>query len=103
MDIEPCPFCGGVNVHVVDYKEYVRDVVVSDCEDAYYDYEDCFSDAADDDGGYIVICKSRRGDIKNICWTKSGWYPTIEAAVSAWNSRPVGNRTAVVYKRKKGE
>ena len=101
-ELEPCPFCGGTSVVIEEYRDHIRDIVVDHCEDAYYDYENCFNESAD--GGYVVRCTSSItiGGVRRGCATTSGWCATRSEAVERWNTRAeITKRTSVVYKRKK--
>lgn len=101
--LDACPLCGGENVYIMHYQDYVKDFVTDYCEDAYYDYESCFLEESD--SGYIVVCRSRfeYNGQNRMCALASGWCATRKEAIERWNDFRGNEKTAVVFKRKKRE
>lgn len=77
-----CPFCG---------KDVAEVSSVRDCEEcANFESEMCpeFEKRNEVDTaicGKFIVCNFNRGG----CGASSGWYPTVEEAVVAWNKRAV--------------
>ena len=67
-ELKPCPFCGGENIEISTCKE------LEDCAN----FEECQSI-----GFYSIVCNINKGG----CGASSGYYPTVEEAIEAWNRR----------------
>ena len=78
INLIPCPFCG---------KSVAETTSVLDCElcanfedeEMCPNYESCGSDGC----GHLVVCNVHKGG----CGASTGWYKTIEEAITAWNRR----------------
>ena len=75
VELKPCPFCGGENIEFCTCKE------LEDCAN----YEKCQSISFGDLQFmfYIIVCNKNKGG----CGASSGYYPTKEKAIEAWNRR----------------
>lgn len=73
-----CPFCG---------KDVAEISSVRDCEECA-NFEDEMCPEFEKNGscsGKFIVCNFNKGG----CGASSGWYPTVEEAVIAWNKRAV--------------
>ena len=62
VELKPCPFCGGQNIEVLKEKQ--------DLDDLSFPF-------------YAFVCNCNKGG----CGASSGYYPTLEKAIEAWNRR----------------
>lgn len=62
IEFKPCPFCGGQNIEVLKEKQ--------DLDDLSFPF-------------YAIVCNWNKGG----CGASSGYYPTVEEAIEAWNRR----------------
>jgi hypothetical protein len=97
IKLEPCPFCGNEDLLFYEYSDVLRDLIDDVNEDIYYDYADSIEENFD---GYVIKCRSIRNGIS--CYAQSGWGATMAQAADKWNNRISQEKTAVVFKRKKG-
>ena len=62
-ELKPCPFCGGQNIiGILKESQSLDDLSVP---------------------FYALICSFNNGG----CGASSGYYPTVEGAIDAWNRR----------------
>lgn len=80
-DIEkllPCPFYGAEATEITDVHD------LEECGN--FEYEDCPCELYEDSGNfgyYTIVCSANRGG----CGSSSGYFPTKEQAIEAWNKR----------------
>lgn len=75
--LKPCPFCGAKATIITNAHE------LKEC--ANFDYDNC--PCNEYEGGscsyYTIVCSVNNDG----CGASSGYYPTIEQAINAWNRR----------------
>lgn len=67
IELKPCPFCGGQNIDLDSCKGLEERENYEACG-AQYD---------------AIVCNWKKGG----CGASSGYYPKLEKAIEAWNSR----------------
>lgn len=70
VEFKPCPFCGGQSIDLDSCKG------LEECEN----FEECSSQY------HAIVCNWNKGG----CGASSGYYPTVEEAIDAWNRRTEG-------------
>lgn len=67
VELKPCPFCGGQNIGA----------------DSCNGLEECANFEECDSQYHAIVCNCNKGG----CGASSGYYPTLEKAIEAWNRR----------------
>ena len=67
VELKPCPFCGGQSIGLDSCKG------LEECQN----FEECGSQY------HAIVCNWNSGG----CGASSGYYPTVEEAIEAWNRR----------------
>lgn len=76
-ELKPCPFCGANATTVSNARD------LEEC--ANFDYDNCPCNKFESNpcNYYTIVCNVNNGG----CGAASGYFPTIEQAINAWNRR----------------
>ena len=81
-EMKPCPFCGDTDAISIETAKSCEECAHFEDAEKCPAYAPFWSD--EDHCPYIaVICSFSNGG----CGASSGWYPTREKAIMAWNRR----------------